>query len=45
MNKKLISIQLDLELLEKLKAYCKETGATLSGSVRLAIIKFLEGAK
>lgn len=40
--KKLISIQIDYDLLCRIKSYCERVGATVSGVIRLAIIKYLE---
>lgn len=38
---KLISVQLEEELLEQLRTYCNNNGCTLSAIIRLAIKKFL----
>lgn len=40
--KKLISLQLDENLLNSLRVYSKSIGATLTGVIRIALIKYLK---
>lgn len=40
--KKLISVQLDEDLLNRVRKYCNSVGATLSSVIRLALIKYME---